>query len=181
MARRGAKRRVQRVELEWYGDDFVTIVSEAGPEALFAAGEIVLAEARRRAPRRSGKLANSGYVGVKGRSTYVKRAYWRRERVARNAAEAVIGFTAPHAHLIESGRRRRGDIRPRGDVRARNGTLRRSGKRALVINGSLRSRSRYKRVSSQPFLGPALEASQERVPQELARIYRARLEQELAP
>lgn len=178
MARRGARRRIQKVELEWYGDEFVSIVSEAGPEALFAAGEIILAEAKRRAPRRSGMLAKSGYVGVKGRSTYVKRRYWRKEQLAKNAAEAVIGFTAPHAHLIESGRRRRGDIRPRGEVR-HNGALRRSGKRALVINGSVRSRSRYRRVSSQPFLGPALEASQKRVPQELARIYRARLEQEL--
>lgn len=167
--RRGAKRRFQKFEITWYGQDFVDIVREHGPEALWEAAKVVLAEASRRAPRRTGMLAGSGYIGVKGRSTYQKRRYWRREKFARDA-EAVIGFSAPHAHLIESGRRKRGEIRPRGDVRY-NGVLRRSGKKALLINGQFRSRSRYNRMSSQPFLGPALEASRDQVPRELARVY----------
>lgn len=155
--RRGAKRRFQKFEITWYGQDFVDIVREHGPEALWAAAKVVLAEASRRAPRRTGMLAGSGYIGVKGRSTYQKRRYWRREKFARDA-EAVIGFSAPHAHLIESGRRKRGVIEPRR-------------KRALVINGQFRSRSRYNRASSRPFLGPALEASRDQVPRELARVY----------
>jgi hypothetical protein len=167
--RRGVRRKYQRFEIEWYGDEFIAIVREHGPEALFEAAKVVLAEASRRAPRRTGKLAASGYIGVKGQSTYKKRRYWRRERFAKDG-EAVIGFSAPHAHLIESGRRQRGIIRPRGDV-TRDGVLRRSGKRALTIEGNLRSRSRYNRMSSRPFLGPALEASRERVPRELARVY----------
>lgn len=167
--RRGARRKYQQMQIEWYGDEFVEIVKEHGPEALFAAAQVVVAEASRRAPRRSGKLAGSGYIGVKGRSTYRKIRYWRRERLAKDA-EAVIGFSAPHAHLIESGRRARGIIKPRGDV-MRDGVLRRSGKKALTIEGNFRSRSRYNRMSSRPFLGPALEASRERVPQELARVY----------
>ena len=155
--RRGAKRRVQRFEIEWYGDEFVEILREHGPEALWAAAEIVLAEASRRAPRRTGKLAASGYIGVKGKSTYQKRRYWRNERFARDG-EAVIGFTAPHAHLIESGRRQTGKIKPRR-------------RKALRIGDRFVSSSRFRRVSSQPFLGPALEASREAVPRELARVY----------
>lgn len=160
--RRGARRRVQRFEIAWYGDDFVEIVREHGPEALWAAARVVLAEASRRTPRRSGKLAGSGYIGVKGRSTYQKRRYWRREKFARDA-EAVIGFSAPHAHLMESGRRQRGQIKPRR-------------RKALLIAGQLRSRSRYNRMSSRPFLAPALEASRVLVPEEMARIYGSWLE-----
>lgn len=155
--RRGARRRVQRFEIAWYGEDFAEIVREHGPEALWAAAKVVLAEASRRTPRRSGKLAGSGYIGVKGRSTYQKRRYWRREKRAKEA-EAVIGFSAPHAHLIESGRRQRGVIKPRR-------------KKALLIAGQMRARSRYNRMSSRPFLGPALEASRDLVPREMARVY----------
>ena len=155
--RRGARRRVQRFEIEWFGDEFVEILREHGPEALFEAAKVVVAEASRRAPRKSGKLASSGYIGVKGKSTYVNRRYWRREKFAKDA-EAVIGFSAPHAHLIESGRRRVGKITPR---RAK----------ALRIDGKFVSASRYKRASSRPFLGPALEASREAVPREIAKVY----------
>lgn len=155
--RRGAKRRVQRFQIEWFGDEFVEIVREHGPEALWEAARVVLAEAGRRAPRRTGTLVSSGYIGVKGKSTYQKRRYWRKEKFAKDA-EAVIGFSAPHAHLIESGRRKAGKILPRR-------------KKALLIDGKFRGSSRYKRVSSRPFLGPALEASRELVPREIAKVY----------
>ena len=157
--RRGARRRVQRFEIEWYGDEFVEILREHGPEALFEAAKVVEAEAVRRAPvGKTGNLRQSSYVGVEGKSTYVRRLYWRRERKVRSG-EAVIAFTAPHAHLIESGRRRAGQIRPR------------RGNRALLINGKFVSRSRFRRASSRPFLGPALEASREAVPREIAKVY----------
>lgn len=158
MARkRGARRRVQRFQIEWYGDEFAEVLREHGPEALYEAAKVVLVAASRRAPRRTGMLAGSGYIGVKGKSTYKKRRYWRKEKFAKDA-EAVIGFNAPHAHLIESGRRRRGNITPRRT-------------RALVIDGRFVSKSKFKRVSSQPFLGPALEESRESVPREIAKVY----------
>lgn len=168
MARR--KRRPQRrfrsVELEWYGDDFISIISEYGNDALFKAGEVLLAEALRRVPRgRTGNLAKSGYVAVPGKSTYVKRLYWRREKPVRKG-QAVVAFTAPHAHLMESGRRKRGKIVPRKS----------RGKRALVINGQIRAASKFKRMSSHPFVGPALDASQEAIPDALAKEYRTWLE-----
>lgn len=164
--RRGAKRRVQRVDLEWFGDEFIQIIEEHGPDALFKAGAVLQDESERRAPRgRTGNLAKSGYVAVPGKSTYVKRRYWRREKPVRTG-EAVVAFTAPHAHLMESGRRKRGKIAP----------TKRGGKRALVINGQIRAASQYKRMSSQPFVGPALEASQEAIPEALAKEYQSWLE-----
>lgn len=161
--RKGMRRGVQRVDLEWYGDEFMALVEEYKDEALFEAGRIVLAEAGRRAPRASGTLARSGYVATRSKSTYKRRRYWRREKKP-PVAGATIGFTAPHAHLMESGRRKRGIIRPRN-------------KRALNINGSIRGGSRFNRMSSRPFLGPALEATQDRMAEELAAVLRRRVEE----
>jgi len=171
------RRGVQRVDVTLYGDEFMEIVERYGDEAMFAAGSVVLADATRRAPRgRTGNLADSGYVGTRSRSTYKKRLYWRREKKAPKGG-AVVGFTAPHAHLMESGRRKRGVIRPRGDV-TYQGVLRRSGKRALKINGQIRAASRFNRMSSRPFLGPALEATKETMVRELASVLKRRLESE---
>lgn len=168
MARRRSMRRgVQRVEIIAYGDEYLALVERYGDEAMFAAGQVVLAEAGRRAPRRSGALAASGYVATRSQSTYKRRRYWRKEKTPPKNG-AVIGFTAPHAHLMESGRRRRGEIKPRKG----------GGKRALLINGSLRSRSRYNRMSSRPFLGPALEATKETMVERVAEKLRQRLERE---
>lgn len=160
------RRSIQRVELAWYGDEFEALVERHGDEALFAAGQIVLAEAVRRAPRRSGALARSGYVATAGRSTYQRRRYWRKEKKPPKNG-AVVGFTAPHAHLMESGRRKRGVIQP----------TKRSGKRALKIGERIVARSRFNRMSSQPFLGPAVEATKETMVQELANVLRRRLEE----
>jgi hypothetical protein len=177
--RRSARRRAQRVDVTWYGDDFLQIIEEHGDEALFAAGMIVKREADRRAPRgRTGNLRKSGYVSTATRSTYVSRRYWRREKKPPKGG-ATIGFSAPHAHLIEGGRRKAGTFGPRGD-RRHNGVLRRSGKRALRIgNGMLRSRSRFRRMSSRPFLGPALEATKDTMVKELAGVLRTRLQDKL--
>ncbi len=167
MAKRrgGIKRRIQ---VEWYGDDFLDIVHKHGDEALFAAGQVVLKAASRRAPRKSGKLVQSGYISTPSRSTYQRRKYYRKEK-APPLGGATVGFSAPHAHLIESGRRRAGKFGPKTGRRG-------SGKRALKIGDNFVARSRYKRMSSRPFLGPALEETKETMVQELAMVLRSKLE-----
>lgn len=175
--RRGGRRVAQRVELTWYGDDFLATVERYGDDALFAAGEVVQREAEQRAPRgRTGNLRKSGYVSTATRSSYVSRRYWRREKKPPKGG-ATIGFTAPHAHLVEGGRKRRaGKFGPRGDVRYQ-GTLRRTGKKALRIGDQLRARARRSAMSARPFLAPALEAARETMMRELAGVLRKRLEQ----
>ncbi|MBK8772650.1 MAG: HK97 gp10 family phage protein [Rhizobiales bacterium] len=148
--------------MTWYGDEFLAIVERNGDEALFAAGQIVLAEAERRAPSKSGKLRKSGYISTQNRSTYVRRAYWRKEKKPPKNT-VTVGFAAPHAHLIESGRRTTGAIAPRK-------------RRALAVNGNFRSRSRYGKSAARPFLGPAIDATRETMVQELAAVLRKRLE-----
>lgn len=162
--RRGMKRKLQ---IEWYGDDFLQIVRDHGDDALFAAGEIVMHAAERRAPSKTGKLRGSGYVSTASRSTYKRRKYWRKEKKPPTAG-ATVGFSAPHAHLNESGRRKSGRFGPRKG--------RRVPKRALKIGDRFVGRSRFKRVSSQPFLGPALEETKTTMVEELATTHRSWLE-----
>ncbi len=163
MARRYVRRKTQ---IEWYGDELLDLVEEYGDEALFAGGEVVLEAAERRVPRKTGRLAASGYISTATRSTYVSRRYWRKEKKPPKGA-ATIAFSAPHGHLVEGGRRKSGRFGPRGDV-SREGVLRRTGKRALRIGNVLRARSRYRRISSRPFLGPALEETHERMAEAIA-------------
>lgn len=164
MAKKYMRRRVQ---IEFFGDDYAKIISDYGPEALFFAGEVVQREAERRAPQgRTGNLKKSGYVSTKWRTTYVRRMYWRREKKPKAMDDAVIGFTAPHAHLLEGGRRRSGKIYP----------LKRRGTKALFIHGRFRAASRYRRMSSRPFLGPAIDATRDTLVEELSKRYGSVLE-----
>lgn len=160
--KRYAKRGVQHVDVDWYGDDFDRIVEEHGDAALYAAGNVVQTAAERRAPRRTGKLHSSGYV-LSGRySSYVKRRYWRNLKRPPEGG-ATVGFSAPHAHLIEGGRRKAGAILPRR-------------KKALAWGGQFRSRSKFKRQSSKPFLGPAIEETKTTMVEGMAEVLRAALE-----
>ncbi len=160
-----ARRPQRKAQVVWYGDEFLEIVRKHGDPALFAAGEVVQRAAVRRIPRVTGNLARSAYVSTRSRSTYVKRRYWRREKKPPTGA-ATVAFSAPHSHLIESGRRRSGVIAPRR-------------KRALTIEGQVRSSSRYRRVRGRAFLGNALEETKTSMVEELAGVLRNALEREM--
>lgn len=167
--RRGLRRQVQ---VEYYGDDFKMIVEKYKDRALFAAGKIVLADASRRAPRRSGKLAGSGYISTATQSTFIKKRYWRNEK--RPPADAVtIGFAAPHAHLVESGRKKARKFYPR------KATQRRTAKKALRFGGRYLAWSRVKRLSGRHFLATALEATKDRIMWALASQFGDALQREM--
>lgn len=161
-----AKRAQRKVQVVWYGDEFAKIVGEHGEEALFAAGEILQRAAVARVPRVTGNLAMSAYVSTKSRSTYVKRRYWRKKKKPTDDKTAIVAFSAPHAHLVESGRRKAGAIAPRR-------------KRALAIGGQVRARSRYRRVGGRAFLGNAIEQTKTTMVEEIAGVLRQALEREM--
>ena len=167
MAKRYMRRKMQ---VTWYGDDFLDVVHKYGDEALFAAGGVVLKAAVRNAPRKTGKLVSSAYVSTATKSTYKKRAYWRKEKKP-PVNGATVGFSAPHAHLIESGRRKSGKFGPTARRRKQ-----RSGNLALTIGGRYYARSKYTRMRSRPFLGPALEETKTTMVEELALTLRTKLE-----
>jgi hypothetical protein len=152
------------VQITWYGDEFVKLVEKYGDEALFAAGQRVLDAAVRRAPRRTGMLAGSGYISTATKSTYERHYGWRRE-IKPLKGGVIIGFSAPHAHLIEAGRRKGGDIKPR--------------KKTLKIGDSFVARSRFRRMAARPFLGPAVDETRETMVEDLAAVLREKLEQHM--
>jgi len=173
--RRGGKRRIQ---VEWYGDDILKVFREHGDEALFAMGEHVQEAAKRNAPvGATGNLRKSSYVTTRSRTSFVVRRFWRKNKIPPINA-VTVGFSAPHAHLIEGGRRKSGKFGPRGSV-SRDGVLRRSGKKALKIGNRFVARSRFKLLRSRPFLAPAVAETRQTMTEVLARKFRSRLEQVL--
>lgn len=165
MARR--RRPSRQVQTAWYGDDILKVFRDHGDEALFAMGEHVQGVAERNAPvGKTGNLRKSGYVSTASRTTYVKRRYWRKEKKPPTGA-ATVAFSAPHAHLMEGGRRKSGKLLPR------------AGKKALKIGDRFVARSRFKRLQSRKFLHPAVETTRETMTKVLAKKYQSRLQQVL--
>lgn len=164
MARRHT---IQRVAVTWYGDEFLSIVQKGGPEAMFAAGEVLEQAARGKAPTgRRGNLRRSAYIGTIRRSTFVQRRYWRREVKAKGPLDVVVAFSAPHAHLLEAGRRKVTEIRPKR-------------KKALHIGDALRARAQGSRMGARPFVGPAIEATRETMVRELCGVLGRKLSAEM--
>jgi hypothetical protein len=159
----------RRVRVTWYGDDILDIVHKHGDEALFEMGKVVMGAADRRVPvGRTGNLRKSGYISTASKSTYAKRHGWRKEKKPPTNG-ATVGFSAPHAHLIESGRRKSGKFGPRKS----------RGKQALKIGDRFVARSRFKRMHSRPFLGPAIEETNTTMVEALAKSLRGKLENAL--
>ena len=162
------KRKMRQAQVTFYGTDFMEIIDDYGPKALFYAGEVVQSDAERRVKvGPTGNLKRSGYVSVWGRTTFVRRMYWRKQVKPESRDSVVVAFSAPHAHLIEGGRRgKRAKFSPRP----------RSGAKALFFGGKFRAWTRVKRVAARPFLGPAIDATKDTLVEEMAKRYRSELE-----
>ncbi|HMR01768.1 MAG TPA: HK97 gp10 family phage protein [Candidatus Competibacter phosphatis] len=89
--------------IEWYGDEILQAVAALKDDAMFAAGEVLIANATAKAPRDQGTLQESGYVATADKSTYKKRPHHKNEVRPRGEGVAVAAFSAPHAHLVEHG------------------------------------------------------------------------------
>lgn len=91
-----------RVDLKLNTEDLKLAAVAGLDEALFAAGEVVAAAVKSRAPKRTGKLANSVYVATPKRSTYTTDDDNEKERKPEKG-EVVVGVASFHAHFIEAG------------------------------------------------------------------------------
>lgn len=95
--------KAQGYVIEWYGDEILKAVAALKDDAMFAAGEVLIARATAKAPRDEGTLQESGYVATANKSTYQKRKHHKNEVRPQGEGVAVAAFSAPHAHLIEHG------------------------------------------------------------------------------
>lgn len=181
------------VDLAWYGDDFMDIVEESTPDALFRGGTVVLEAARGRAPKRSGELVKSGFVITEDQDSYVKgRADRRNVRkliaTFKRPQTVTIMFAAWYANLFEDTGRKK-NVAPRA-YRKRGSSVRkaqralRSGK--LQIQGALkipgigyRAKVTIPRMRPRPFLGPAVEETAGEFVNAVAGDIRTQLESEM--
>jgi len=156
------------IKLDWYGDEMQQLIERSSPDALYGAGNVVLDAAKTKIRDKTGNLRKSGYTGVKGRSNYQNRPWYRKEIRVQRSDRAVVAFSAPHAHLIEAtGAQPSGVIRP-------------TSRKALLIPGiGFRASARHAGMRPRPFLGPALEGTRDRMATELARRLRQDLEQKM--
>lgn len=157
----------QTVRVDWYGDELVKAVERHTPDALFAMGNVVLDAAKPRAPKRTGTLAASGYVGTKTRSSYrPKRKVHRKEIKIKAETVAVVAFAAYYQHFIEGGT----DPHP---IPKR----RKKGKRPMKIPKiGYRWLVQHPGIEARPFLGPAVNATRSAMVKELTGRLRQKLE-----
>lgn len=88
--------------VKWYGDKLLQQIREGTPDALWAGAELLRDAAVKRAPKKSGNLAESAYIGIEGRSTYRTDKRFNKEVKAPKGG-AVVGFAAFYARFIEYG------------------------------------------------------------------------------
>lgn len=88
--------------VNWHGEELLRQIQEATPDGLFAGGQMLVEAAASRVPRRTGKLADSGYVAIEGKSTYKRNKLYNKEAKAPKGG-AVAGFAAFYARHVEFG------------------------------------------------------------------------------
>lgn len=90
-------------KVAWYGDDLIKRIEDSADDALFEAGQMLLEEAKGRAPRHKGRYAESGYVSSMARSTYRKKKGYLKERRPTKRGIVVIGFAWWKRQFLEFG------------------------------------------------------------------------------
>lgn len=93
-------------QLKWFGDEFLKQLREATPDALFDGAEMLVEAAAENAPRNTGKLAESGYAAIPGKSTY-KRDKRHNKEIKVKEGEAIAAFAAFYAGFVEFGTKKK--------------------------------------------------------------------------
>lgn len=92
-----------RVQVLWLGDELAQQILAASGDALFEGGDVILRAAVARAPKRKGRLAQSGYVVSATRSSYAKSSKTARKQLAVKPGQAAVAFAEFYARFLESG------------------------------------------------------------------------------
>lgn len=167
----------KHVGLSWYGDEIAETVKRSMEPGLWAMGGALLHAAQGRAPRRSGRLRDSGFIATADRTDYRRgRGDRRRRELARlmgqvSPKSVLVAFAVWYSNLIEDTGTKRHAIPY--VPRSTGGRVRRT----LRIPGiGFRKRVSHPGFRSTPFLGPALDASKDTASEAFAREVHKRLE-----
>lgn len=94
-------------KVKWFGDEVIKKITTSGEDALFEGGEMLLADAKGRVPKRTGDLGNSGYVSSQNRSTYKSKGKsYHPENRPTKPGVVVVGFASKRRHFVEFGTRK---------------------------------------------------------------------------
>ena len=169
----------KHMKVTTFGDEIAGTVRAALEPGLWAMGDTVRDRARDKAPQRTGRLKDSGFVATVKRTDYSRgRGDRRRREMSRllgaiSPKSVLIGFAVWYANLIE-------DTGSKGHAipykpKSSRGRVR----KVLKIPGiGFRRRVAHPGQRAQPFLGPALEAAKNDAMGEFAGEVRKRLERE---
>lgn len=91
------------IDLKWYGDDLLKLIRDGSDDAMYEGGTVLLEGSQSRVPRRSGRLAQSGYITTKSKTSYVYKRGYKKERKPDESGVVGVGYSAPHSHLLEFG------------------------------------------------------------------------------
>lgn len=100
------KRRYDSVSLDLNIDELLRAVEDTLDLAMFEGANEILPVAKAKAPRRTGTLAESGYVATARRTSYVGGKGHRKEVKPKEKGAAVIAFSWFTARFLELGTRR---------------------------------------------------------------------------
>jgi HK97 gp10 family phage protein len=92
------------LSVKWFGDKLLEQINTHTPDALFDGGQMLVDAAASRAAssRKSGTLAESGYVATEEKTTYRRRKlHSKQAKVPKGGA--VAGFAAFYARWVEYG------------------------------------------------------------------------------
>ena len=162
------------VTLEWYGDDLQRAVKRRGDRALFEMGEVVLGEAQRNAPSRTGQMRRSGYVAIVGRSTHTPQKRDRKKLPVVVRGSATVAFASWYSNILE-------DTGASAHVIPYKGKTRRARVRHILkIPGiGYRQVVMHPGMKRKPFLGPALETTKTEMVRKFAGVLGDDLERDL--
>ena len=93
-------------QVKWYGDDFLKQLREATPDALFDGAEMLVKAAAAKAPEMTGKLKESGYAAIPGKSTYKAHKQHNKE-IKVKEGQAIAAFSMFYAGFVEFGTKKK--------------------------------------------------------------------------
>lgn len=93
----------KNVRIRWNGQAIVKTADRKIDDALFVGATYLLGATLPRVPKRTGRLAQSGYAVSATQSSYVRSGGKQRRRVRPKHGEGAVAFASPLAHLVESG------------------------------------------------------------------------------
>jgi len=167
------KQRTKNISLTWFGDDIAATIKQYEEPGLWAMGEVILEDARSRAPRASGRLRASGFLLSTKRSTHHRQKGDRRRMPPPKAGTVLVGFASWYANLFEDSGVKRHAIPYVG----RSGRARK--RKVLQIEGlGFRSAVMHPGMKRRPFLAPAVDATKDEGAEAFARLVRGKLERE---